>query len=110
VPNVLSRTGYGFPYPETPGSRLLAAARRAHTAFMAAPTPLPPRNAVSVDAAYVAAGPGASVESHPLGDDDAGAARGDPAAMLRLPCGVSLCMVRLPVWSPHLPSATIKPT
>jgi len=32
---------------------------------MAAPTPLPPRNAASVDAAFVAAGPGASVERHP---------------------------------------------
>jgi hypothetical protein len=77
---------------------------------MAAPTPLPPRNAASVDAACVAAGPGASVESHPLGDDDAGAARGDRGRFLRLPCGVSLCMLRLPVWSPRLPSATIDPT
>jgi hypothetical protein len=32
------------------------------------------------------------------------------AALLRLPCGVSLCMVRLTVWSPRLPSATINPT
>jgi CheY-like chemotaxis protein len=54
---------------------------------MAAPNPLPPPDAASVDAASVAAGPGASVERHPPGDDEAGAARGDrgrpPAAALR---------------------------
>ena len=32
------------------------------------------------------------------------------AALLRLTCGVSFCMVRLPVWSTCLLSATIRPT
>ena len=77
---------------------------------MAAPTPLPPRNAASVDAAYVAAGPGASVESHPWATTMLALPAATAAALLRLPCGVSLCMVRLPVWSPCLPSATINPT
>ena len=53
---------------------------------MAAPSSSSPRNAASVDAASVAAGPGAPV-ANPLRDDDAGAARGDrgrlPAAALR---------------------------
>ena len=57
---------------------------------MAARAPSPSRNAASVDAAFVDAGPGASVGSHLLGDDDAGTARRDrsrfrSAASRRLP-------------------------